>query len=189
MPYDPNIHDRRSTRLHGYDYNQPGSYFVTVCTYEKQHVFGSIVNDEMYLNDAGQIVNNTWNTIPQRFPNIELDEYIIMPNHLHGIITNNGATSNAKYKSSNNPLSSHLSLLGQIIRTFKSASTSQIRKTVRPDFSWQHNYYEHIIRQEKDLDHIRQYIATNPAGWAQDTQYCLDKHTDERNTSMDGKRT
>ena len=168
MPYDPNIHHRLSIRLHGYDYNQPGSYFVTICTYEKHHVFGSIVNDEMYLNDAGQIIKNTWNSIPQRFPNIELDEYIIMPNHLHGIITNNGATNNAKFKSSNNPLSSHLSLLGQIIRTFKAASTSQIRKIVIPDFSWQKNYYEHIIRQEKDLDHIRQYITTNPADWAQD---------------------
>ena len=162
MPYDPDKHHRRSTRLQNYDYNQPGFYFVTICTHERILFFGEIINGEMHLNNVGQIVKNTWNTIPQRFPNIGLDEYIIMPNHLHGIITNLGAISTAQYISSNNPLSSHLSLLGETIRTFKSASTHQIRKTAMPNFCWQNSYHDHIIRKDNDLNYIRQYITTNP---------------------------
>ena len=88
MTYNPDKHHRRSIRLKDYDYNQPGSYFITICTHEKKCLFGEIVDYEMHLNDAGQIVEALWSKIPQHFPGIELDAYVTMPNHFHGIITN-----------------------------------------------------------------------------------------------------
>ena len=86
MPYDPRIHHRRSTRLKGYDYSQEGAYFVTICTYAKQWLFGDIQNDLMLLSPYGQIASDCWIAIPKHFSHIELDEFVIMPNHMHGIL-------------------------------------------------------------------------------------------------------
>jgi REP element-mobilizing transposase RayT len=86
MTYNPTIHNRRSIRLQGYDYSLSGAYFLTICTYKKEHVFGEIVNGEIKLNLIGQYALQQWNKIPQRFPIVELEEFIIMPNHIHGII-------------------------------------------------------------------------------------------------------
>lgn len=88
MKYNPEIHHRRSIRLKGYDYSQPGAYFVTIVTHQRQCLFGEIVNNEMILNDYGKIAAQCWNDIPKHFPNAILDEFVIMPNHIHGIITN-----------------------------------------------------------------------------------------------------
>jgi putative transposase len=194
---------RRSTRLKNYDYSQPGYYFVTICTYEKKWLFGEIIDDQMHLNSVGDIVQTVWNTLPKRFPHLALDEYIIMPNHMHGIIVIEAtqpynststvptdvperfkrymnSTWGTSYQTADappphpmgrdksGPYSSHgdtihrTPALGEIIRTFKSASTHQIRKTLMPHFSWQNSYHDHIIRKDNDLDHIRQYITTTP---------------------------
>ncbi|MDX2254767.1 MAG: transposase [Pseudanabaenaceae cyanobacterium bins.39] len=88
MSYNPEIHHRRSIRLQGYDYTNAGIYFVTICSYQRQHLFGNIENREMRLN-ASQIVSNLWQKIPQHFPNVELDEFVLMPDHLHGMIIHN----------------------------------------------------------------------------------------------------
>jgi putative transposase len=86
MKYNPEIHHRRSIRLKGYDYSQAGLYFITICTQDKLHLFGEITNDEMILNDAGITIEKWWNKLKNKFPNIELDEFVVMPNHFHGII-------------------------------------------------------------------------------------------------------
>lgn len=86
MKYEPEIHHRRSIRLKGYDYSQARMYFITICTQDKLHLFGKITNDEMVLNDAGMMIEKWWNELKNKFPNIELDEFIVMPNHFHGII-------------------------------------------------------------------------------------------------------
>ena len=86
MKYDPEIHHRRSIRLKGYDYSQTGMYFITICTQDSLHLFGEITNDEIVLNDSGVMVEKWWNELKNKFPNIELDEFIVMPNHIHGII-------------------------------------------------------------------------------------------------------
>lgn len=166
MPYDPDKHHRRSIRLKNYDYNQPGSYFVTICTDERVCVFGNVVDNRVCLNDAGLIVQGSWNSLPQRFSDVELDEFIIMPNHLHGIIT-----VGAQFIAPNGSNKSHIgqiSLLGQIIRTFKASAAYQIHKTSLPEFAWQVNYHERIIRKDGELDRIRrQYIINNPIRWTE----------------------
>ena len=86
MPYDPNRHHRRSIRLKGYDYSQAGAYFITICTQDRACLFGKVVNGEMRLNDAGHMVLAEWNMLPERFPHVVLDAFVVMPNHVHGIV-------------------------------------------------------------------------------------------------------
>jgi len=86
MPYDPNRHHRRSIRLKGYDYSQAGAYFITICTQDRACLFGKVVNGEMRLNDAGRMVLAEWNMLPERFPHVVLDAFVVMPNHVHGIV-------------------------------------------------------------------------------------------------------
>jgi putative transposase len=113
----------------------------------------------MHLNNKGEIALSQWLTLPEYFSHIELDDYIIMPNHMHGIIC------------MDSPKQSANSSLGEIIKKFKGATTYSIRSMGVANFAWQRNYYEHIIRSEKDLARIRQYIADNPACWAEDKLY------------------
>jgi REP element-mobilizing transposase RayT len=86
MKYDPTIHRRRSIRLQGYDYSQAGAYFVTICTHNRQCLFGGIADRKMRLNDAGRVVQQCWDRIPTHFPHVELDGFVVMPNHVHGIV-------------------------------------------------------------------------------------------------------
>ncbi len=202
-------YNRRTIRLQNYDYTQPGFYFVTICTYKKKWMFGEIVNDEMHLNDVGKVIQSTWNTLPGRFPHVELDEYVIMPNHIHGIIiieetsirtpkvSNSsklperfkqymhandaiisasvppphpvGRDKSGPYDASRLHYTSTLPALDEIVRTFKAVSTHGVRLSEKPNFAWQSRYYEHIIRNDKELDRISEYIANNPARWAEDS--------------------
>ena len=172
MVYDSEIHHRRSIRLKNYDYSQPGAYFITICTHNGTSIFGNVLNDQMCLNDNGEIVQRLWNTLPERFPTVELDFYVVMPNHIHGIVvqaihqqissTDNSRMHKQTFKQ---PTRSEL---GQIIRTFKAAATCLIRAAGTPEFAWERNYYEHVIRNERDLERIRQYMVDNPACWVED---------------------
>jgi putative transposase len=146
---------KNSLRLQGYDYAQAGYYFVTVCTHERQCLFGEVAECGITLNEAGLVIQSIWNDLPCRFPGIGLDEYIIMPNHIHGIIILNGESVEDKPTPA----------LGEVIRAFKAVAAHTIRVSHVPTFAWQSKYYDHIIRNDKDLDRIRQYIATNPARW------------------------
>jgi REP element-mobilizing transposase RayT len=184
----PHRHHRRSIRLRGYDYSQAGAYFVTVCVQGREPLFGDVVDGEMRLNDAGQMVAQCWQELPAHFPHLELDEFVVMPNHMHGIIIV-GAPFMAPYGScamnlgAINPgaINRAPTGLGEIVRSFKAVATRRIRQAGVSAFAWQRNYYEHIIRDEESLNRIREYIANNPLQWAFDRE-----NTDRVNTGRVG---
>lgn len=175
---------RYSIRLHGYDYSQEGLYFVTICVKDKVCLFGNIVDDEMVLNDAGRIAyQERLNTKILR-KNVRLDEFVIMPNHVHGIIeiTDVGANCIRPQTTTdecNSPLQtenkfrSPSQTLGAIIRGYKAAVTKQINKLHETQniTIWQRNYYEHIIRNDESYQKITEYIYENPKDWKRDDYY------------------
>jgi len=207
MKYNPQIHHRRSIRLQGYDYSQNGAYFITLCTHNRECLFGQIQNGQMILNEYGKMVEQCWNNLSNHYDNIELDAYVIMPNHFHGIILITDNVDNVDNVRAIRELPIHelpihelprqrkhelpihelprqqqkqrqqqrrKMLLPKIVGRFKMNSAKQINQMRNtPGISvWQRNYYEHIIRDEKSLENIRNYIINNPAKW-QDDDYNL----------------
>jgi len=181
MPYDPNRHHRRSIRLKGYDYSQAGAYFITLCTQDRACLFGKVVNGEMRLNDAGRMVLAEWNRLPERFPQVVLDAFVVMPNHVHGIlvITDPAPTVGATVGATPTvgATTRVAPTVGNIIGAFKSRVTVEYIRGVKtsgwPPFRgrlWQRNYYEHIIRNERALNAIRRYILENPLRWHLDRE-------------------
>jgi putative transposase len=170
MKYNPDIHHRKSIRLLGHDYSSEGEYFMTLCTKDKECVFGEIIDEEMQLSVIGEIAKQCWVEIPKHFQNIELDEYVIMPNHVHGIIIINPIKHTQRRGEVTSPL--RKPTLGNIVAYFKYQSTKNINMfTGTPGLNvWQRNYYEHIIRNEKDLDNTREYIYNNPIKWLFDEE-------------------
>jgi REP element-mobilizing transposase RayT len=172
----PNQHRRRSIRLPGYGYAQPGAYFVTTNAYECELLFGNVVNGEMERNARGEIVVECWQAIPDHFAHTALDAFVVMPNHIHGIVMivdpvrspGVGATHASPLPRGPAPGS-----IGAIVGSFKSAVTKRINQhRATPGATvWQRNYYEHVIRATDDLDRIREYIVTNPARWTEDRYY------------------
>ena len=189
--YNPKIHHRRSIRLRGYDYSRSGLYFITICTRNRLHLFGKIINGIMALNDAGKMVEQIWNKIPNDFNHTRLHEFIIMPNHTHGIIEITPATpvgadsisapmdtvpTDTRAEMDSAP-TSLVAVAGipQIIQSFKRCSTiayiNMVKQNILPPFDkrvWQRNYWEHIIRNENEYYRIAQYIMDNPKKWALD---------------------
>lgn len=166
-PYQNKI-GRRSIRLKGYDYSTPGMYFVTVCTQKRLCLFGDVFNGKMHLNDAGKMVHTAWNQLSVVFPGVVIDEFVVMPNHIHGIIVLYWG-NNHKGNHKGCPYSI---TLGDIVGAFKSYTTFQYILGVKtqqwppfPTRLWQRNYYEHIIRNPQSLNRIRQYILHNPLRW------------------------
>jgi REP element-mobilizing transposase RayT len=190
VKFDPQVHHRRSIRLPHYDYSQPGAYFVTIVAWHRECLFGTVVNGQMQLNKIGKIVEWEWLDVSKRFSYIKLGAYAVMPNHFHGILfihENVGATrqgqtglqsgtkplpivTTAGTEGSPLPHGPKPSSLGAIIGQFKSRATKRIWKF--PDYKetpiWQRNYYEHIIRNETDLQNKTNYIESNPLLWEQD---------------------
>jgi putative transposase len=190
-----NLYKRRSIRLQDYDYSQPGEYFVTICTYNHECMFGEIVGEEMRLNKLGKIVQEEWLRTAEIRKDVQMDSFVVMPNHIHGIVVlpepvgaNCYSPQNCHstfVNSQNNPsdkgayidtplrktkFCSPSGTIGAIIRGFKSVSTKRInilRNSPRQPI-WQRNYYEHIIRDEKELQNIRDYIVNNPIKWFSD---------------------
>ncbi len=172
MTNDPHRLNRHSIRLRGYDYTQAGLYFLTICAYRRQCLFGKIRNGKMLLNEAGRIVRGVWQALPARFPSVSLDTWVVMPNHLHAIIVLQGAGfTPMKGAASSAPTPGRVAL-GSIARAFKSLSAIQVNRKLGRTGSplWQRNYYEHVIRRGADLDDIRRYIAENPSRWAEDPE-------------------
>ncbi len=181
-------YNRRSVRLQGYDYSRCGAYFVTICTQKHACLFGGIVDGDMVLNDAGRMVQTVWNEIPQNYAGVGIDAFQIMPNHIHGIITIGvavGATpcacSNQTPRDGPNPGSRPKTTPGlslpDVVHRFKTMTTKRYIDGVKsyqwPRFAgrlWQRNYWEHIVRDEQDLQRIRQYIINNPAKWEMDRE-------------------
>ncbi len=152
-----------STRLKDWDYSKPWWYFVTICCHENKTYFGKVVKEKMKLNKFGTIANNCWQDIPKHYSNTKLDEYTIMPNHIHGIIIlNNPNSVETTYMAS---LQAKSHTLGDIVGKYKAAVTRIIRKSGFKEFKWQSRFYDRIIRNERELLNIRNYIKQNPIRW------------------------
>jgi putative transposase len=169
--YDPAIHHRRSIRLRGHDYAAGGMYFVTVCVADHRPLFGTVVNGRMALNDAGRAAAACWRDIPAHFPQAALDEWIVMPDHVHGILRLGTACHAQTPPAFGRPISG---ALGTILGAFKAATTRVIRRSglacqkglaCQAPAIWQRNYYDIIIRDDRALNNIRRYIRDNPAHW------------------------
>lgn len=164
---------RKPLRLREYDYSQSGYYFITICTQNRACLFGKIINDEMNLNEQGKIAQEEWHKTAMIRKNITLDVFIVMPNHIHGIIVIDDETrrGTARRALPNRRFGfSQSNTIPTIIGAYKSAVTKRINQM--QGFSsrsvWQRNYYEHIIRNEKSLEEIRDYIIYNPLNWEKD---------------------
>lgn len=166
MPYDPFKHNHRSIRLRGYDYTQAGAYFVTILTHNRECLFGDVADGAMRVNAFGQIVAECWDALPTHFPNVELDAFVVMPNHVHGVIVIAGGAP----LQPGQPRGTQTGSIGAIIQNFKSVSTRKINaaRDAAGASVWHRNYHEHIIRHEKSLNAIRKYIEGNPTNWAND---------------------
>jgi len=175
--FDPKIHHRRSIRLKGYDYTQSGAYFITFCTYQRMHLFGEVVDGEMVLNDAGKIARDEWFKTAEIRPYVKLyeDEFMIMPNHGHGIIwiedeivgTRQRRVPTETTEKFGKPVKGSIPT---IVRAYKSAVTYAVNtaENQRGAVLWQKNYYEHIIRNDRELKNIGWYIVNNPLNWQLD---------------------
>ena len=165
--YDPETYDRRSIRLKGYDYSQAGAYFVTLVVRDRSCLFGNVADGAVQLNDAGRLVGDSWEWLAARYPYVTLDEYVVMPNHLHGIIAVanqcRGGSRTAQTLPRRQPL-------GRMIGAFKTVSTKRLNLTRKTPGRkvWQRNYYERVIRNDKELTAIREYIVNNPVRWELD---------------------
>jgi putative transposase len=195
MKYNPDKHHRQSTRLKNYDYTSRGAYFITLCTYQKQYLFGDIVEGEMVLNDMGKIIDEEWARSAGIRKEIELDEFVIMPSHVHGILwilppdssSNDRVAGNSPIPLPSNvgargasPLQGNATTtagtakksLGAFVGGFKGSCgkrINQLRGTPGVTI-WHRNYHDHIIRNDKELNAIRQYIQLNPQNWPTDEE-------------------
>ncbi|MDD5291282.1 MAG: transposase [Patescibacteria group bacterium] len=164
--------DKKQYRYKGYDYSKDGLYFVTICTKDRELYFGDIVNEKMQLSKIGRAAERFWLEIPRHFPFVGLDEFIIMPNHIHGIIkienvgTQNVGTQNFVFlqEGYQNKLGPQSKNLSSIIRGFK-IGVKKFCTSNNIVFAWQARFYDRIIRNEKELNNIRQYIINNPLKW------------------------
>ncbi|MBI5295644.1 MAG: transposase [Chloroflexi bacterium] len=196
--FDPQQHHRRSIRVKGYDYTEPGAYFVTIVTYRRDPLFGKIENGIMLLNDFGKIADECWRAIPEHFPTVELGVHMIMPNHVHGVIgiradvsISNGIVAQhvgatdadndmdltrrgAIYRAPTDNVEQFgkpiKGSLPTIVRTYKAAVTRIIAREHNATGIWQRNYYERIIRNADEANRIHLYIEANPAQWDDDDE-------------------
>jgi REP element-mobilizing transposase RayT len=194
MKFNHKIHHRRSIRMREYDYSQEGAYFVTICTYGKECLYGEVIDGKMRLNEYGKIIEVEWLKTAQIRNNVLMDEYVIMPNHIHGIvvIADDGGSKNCRGTACCAPRNNGIikgaarcaptfgqfgkivsGSLPAIVRAFKSATNKQINQSRRSpgDKVWQRSYYEHVIRDENDYLQIREYIINNPMKWEFDQEH------------------
>ena len=166
MKYDPEINHRKSIRSKGYDYSQGGAYFLTICTRNKEFYFKA-------YSELKEILRRHWVKLPERFPYLILDEFIIMPNHIHGIIIVGATLAVAQ---TNRAGARPAPTVGEIVGTFKSLCVNDWLTYLKENKInavgkfWQRNYYEHIIRNEEELTKIRAYIQNNPLSWSLDRE-------------------
>jgi putative transposase len=162
-----------SVRLKNWDYHSPAYYFVTICTKNREYFFGNVINGEMKLSSTGNIASQYWQDIPIHFPHIQLEEYVVMPNHVHGIIIIGGSNvetqnfaSLPRQSSKFGPQSKNLA---SVIRGYKIGVRKWSTMNNMP-FAWQPRFYEHIIRDEDELHKVREYITNNPINWPNDEE-------------------
>ncbi len=177
-----------SARLQHWDYGTNGAYFITICTKNREHYFGNIINDEMQLNELGQLANQYWLEIPRHFPFVELGSFVIMPNHVHGILIIDKNANvpvetrliaslppqrempsqkiNGGFAGQKNPMFHEN--ISRIIRWYKGRCSFEMRK-IHTVFAWQSRFHDHIIRDAQSFENIQNYISNNPMNWKQDT--------------------
>ena len=177
---------RRPIRLSGYDYSQAGGYFVTIVTQDRLRLLGDVIGEEMRLNGAGRMVRQVWDGLPRRFPGIGLDAFVVMPNHVHGIVvigervgvSHVGAVSEGDVAGRAATRAAPTGVkLGEVIGAYKSITTLEYIRGVKVEgwegFKgrlWQGRYYERVIRGEDELDRAREYVVNNPLKWALDRE-------------------
>ncbi|MGE0268616.1 MAG: transposase [Candidatus Omnitrophota bacterium] len=156
------MRSRKPTRLEHYDYSKPGYYFITVCTRNRKDWFGEIRDGKMMLNPCGEIVSQCWHDLPAHYPNLQLDQFVIMPDHIHGIININKNNVGNGLK----PFPTKLHGLSEFVRAFKTFSSRGINHHLNGNgrFHWQKSFHDHIIRDKQSLEEIRQYIIRNIDG-------------------------
>ncbi len=185
MKYDPFKHHRRSIRLKGYDYSQAGAYYVTRVAQDRLYLFGEVWDGEMRLNEFGRIVAEEWLRTQSVRTNVELDEFVVMPNHFHGIlvIASNLVGANRRFApTTKTPRAPQPNSIGAIMMQFKSIVTKRINalRDTQGAPVWQRNYWEHVVRDEKDLNRIRNYIMDNPAKWDGDEENPKNSKADQQ---------
>jgi putative transposase len=160
---------RRSTRLHAYDYGRAGAYFVTICSWGRAQIFGQVIDEKVHLSVAGKLVEEEWLRTGHLRAGVTIDSFVVMPNHLHGIVLFHGP-GNAGQDSiqRGSRVSRSRGSLGSLVASFKQAVTLRLRRVEGENRHrvWQRNYYEHIIRNQAELDKVRRYIDENPLRWA-----------------------
>ncbi len=163
---------RRSIRLKAYDYSQPGAYFVTICTFQRQMLFGEVVNGNLQLNEYGHITQDCWHSLPDHFFTVGVDAFVVMPNHVHSVllIHDVGATHASPLPHRPHHSGPQPRSVGAVVGAFKSAASRRINALRHTPGTpiWQRNYYEHVVRNDRDLERIRVYIQDNPANWQED---------------------
>jgi len=171
---NPDIHHRRSIRLKGYDYSQAGAYFVTICTQNRECLFGEILDREMALNNPGRMVEKWYRELENKFTDIVCDQCAIMPNHIHFVIQTGVGADLGVCPDTGEHIGSPLHT---VIQWFKTMATNEYIRGVKqngwstfPGKLWQRNYYEHIVRNENELNRIREYIMNNPLQWELDRE-------------------
>jgi len=161
------MRERKSNRLRDYDYSQDGYYFVTICTRDRKEFFGKVKQGMMNLSQYGEIVDRCWHDLPKHYLNCLLDLFVTMPNHVHGIIVidNKNIVGNGL-----KPFPTHG--LSEIIRGFKTFSSRTINEIIKGGIKlqWQKSFYDHVIRNEKSLHNLREYIINNPTRWELDIE-------------------
>jgi REP element-mobilizing transposase RayT len=165
---------RRSLRLKGYDYSQAGAYFVTICAHDKACLFGEVIGNEMKMNELGLKVQTVWDELPVHYPHVAMDAFVVMPNHVHGVVVLRADEVGAGLKPARTEPARTESTrhgLQEIVRAFKTFSARRINEFRETSGAavWQRNYYEHVIRDDADYNRIAEYVANNPQRWAEDT--------------------
>lgn len=171
--HETEVHGRRSIRLKGYDYTQVGAYFVTIAVRGRLALYGEFADGVVRLNDAGEMAREVWLTMPHRFPLVEMDGFVVMPDHVHGIIVIRGAGTRAPMKDAPTPDRADATptapALGDVVGAYKSLTTAAYIQGVHtaqwPSFDrrlWQRNFYERVIRDEYEMNELRAYIRDNP---------------------------
>jgi putative transposase len=173
-----------SARWAAWDYASNAAYFITICTARREHYFGAVANGTMTLTPVGQAAMDCWNEIPAHFPFVVLDEFVVMPNHVHGILvidkpiveTQNVASGvqTQDIASLPNRFGPQSQNLASIVRGYKIGVTKYARQNDIP-FAWQDRYHDHVIRNEGEYNRIRQYVCENPQRWTDDTYYASEK--------------
>ena len=181
MQFDPERHRRRSTRLPTYDYASGGPYFLTICTFGRERIFGEVVEDAVVLTPCGEIAQKEWERSAELRPGLVLDMYVVMPNHLHcvvallewGVAGEGGPVGAYSCAPVHSDLRRPPRSLSSFVAQFKATTTRRINahRGTTGSRVWQRNDYEHIVRDDEDLSRIRDYIANNPQRWSEDEYY------------------